>query len=76
MTCHETIGNCLYALYESNSFEDAIRIALSMGGDTDTNSCIVGSMAEALYGLTEKEKSDAKKNLPKEYIRILNKVYH
>ena len=76
MTCHETIGNCLYALYESNSFKDAIRIALSMGGDTDTNSCIVGSMAEALYGLTEKEKSDAKKNLPKEYIKILNKVYH
>ena len=74
MTCHETIDNCLYALYMSNSFEDAIRKTLSMGGDTDTNSCIVGSMAEALYGMTEKQKEEAKENLPKEYIRILKKV--
>ncbi len=74
MTCHETIGNCLYALYESNSFEDAIRKTLLMGGDTDTNSCIVGSMAEALYGLTEDEKNDAKRTLPKEYIKILKRV--
>ena len=42
-TCHETIGNCLYALYNSKSFEDAIRKTISMGGDTDTNACIVGS---------------------------------
>lgn len=74
MTCHETIGNCLYALYESDSFEDAIRKSLSMGGDTDTNSCIVGSMAEALYGMTEKQKEEAKENLPKEYIKILKRV--
>ena len=74
MTCHETIGNCLYALYESDSFEDAIRKSLSMGGDTDTNSCIVGSMAEALYGMTEKQKEEAKENLPKEYIKILKRA--
>lgn len=74
MTCHETIDNCLYALYMSNSFEDAIRKTLSMGGDTDTNSCIVGSMAEALYGMTEKQKEEAKENLPKEYIKILKRV--
>ena len=50
-TCEETIGNCLYALYNSNSFEDAIRKTLLMGGDTDTNCAIVGSMAEAMYGI-------------------------
>lgn len=74
MTCHKTIDNCLYALYESDSFEDAIRKVLSMGGDTDTNACIVGAMAEALYGMTEKKKEEAKENLPKEYIKILKRV--
>ena len=74
MTCHKTIDNCLYALYESDSFEDAIRKVLSMGGDTDTNACIVGAMAEALYGMTEKQKEEAKENLPKEYIKILKRV--
>ena len=74
MTCHETLNNCLYAIYNSQSFEDAIRKSLSMGGDTDTNACIVGSVAEAMYGLSEKQKEQAKSGLPKEYIKILNKV--
>ena len=74
MTCHETLDNCLYALYKSNSFEDAIRKTLSMGGDTDTNACIVGSMAEALYGMTEIQKKEAQENLPKEYVKILKRV--
>lgn len=74
MTCSETLGNCLYAIYNSTSFEDAIRKSLSMGGDTDTNACIVGSVAEAIYGLNYKQQNDAKSNLPKEYIKILNKI--
>ena len=74
MKCAETIDNCLYAIYNSTSFEDAIRKSLSMGGDTDTNACIVGSVAEAMYGLNEKQKNDAKSNLPKKYVKILNEV--
>lgn len=74
-TCHETLGNCLYAIYNSNSFEDAIRKSLLMGGDTDTNACIVGSVAEALYGMNDKEKNDAFSNLPNEHIKILRRVY-
>ena len=74
-TCSETLNNCLYAIYESTSFEDSIRKALSMGGDTDTNCCIVGSVSEALYGMSEKEKADAKANLPKEFVKVLKRVY-
>lgn len=70
-TCKETLGNCLYAIYISNSFEDAIRKTLLMGGDTDTNCCIVGSVAEALYGMNIKQEEDALANLPNEYRKIL-----
>ena len=67
MTCDETLNNCLYALYISNSFEDAIRNAILMGGDTDTNACIVGSMAEALYGINNDLKEKALKKIPEEF---------
>lgn len=75
ITCSETIGNCLYAIYNSTSFEDAIKIMLLMGGDTDTNACIVGSVVEAMYGMNNNQQLQAKKGLPKEFIKILNKAY-
>lgn len=74
-TCQETLGNCLYAIYNSNTFEDAIRKTLFMGGDTDTNACIVGSVAEALYGMSEDEKQESMDALPNEFKKILKKVY-
>ena len=74
-TCKETLNNCLYAIYNSNSFEDSIRKTLLMGGDTDTNCCIVGSVTEAIYGMTDKEKQDAISNLPNDYVKILKKAY-
>lgn len=75
MTCTETIGNCLYVIYTSNSFEDAIRKVLLMGGDTDTNACIVGSIAEALYGMNAKQQQLAIKDMPDDFVKIIKKVY-
>ena len=72
-TCSETIDNCLYALFESTSFEDAIKRTISMGGDTDTNACIVGSMAEALYGIDSNLIELANNKLPDEFIKTLRK---
>lgn len=74
-TCKETLSNCLYAIYNSTSFEDSIRKTLLMGGDTDTNCCIVGSVAESLYGMSEKQREDAVLGLPNEYVKILKRVY-
>lgn len=74
-TCSQTLGNCLYAIYYSSSFEDAIRRTLLMGGDTDTNCCIVGSVSEAIYGLDEKQIFEAKKDLPLEFNKVLKKIY-
>ena len=73
-TCEDTIGNCLYAFYNSNNFEDAIRKTLLMGGDTDTNCAIVGSMAEALYGVDESLINKVNEKIPSEFVKLLNKV--
>ncbi len=74
-TCFETIDNCLYVLYNSNSFEDAIKKIISYGGDTDTNACIVGSMAEAMYGVSEELQTQANEKIPTEFKKVLNKAY-
>ena len=74
-TCYETIDNCLYALFTSNSFDESIRKVISYGGDTDTNACIVGSMAEALYGIDDDLILQAKEKLPERFIKILDEAY-
>ncbi len=73
-TCEETIGNCLYAFYNSNSFEDSIRKTLLMGGDTDTNAAIVGSMSEALYGIDDSLIEKANKKIPEDFVKILSRT--
>jgi len=74
-TCADTIDLCLYSFFNSNSFEDSIRLAISFGGDTDTNACIVGSMAEAMFGISKELKEQALSKLPSEFVEILNRCY-
>lgn len=50
-TCQETVPQAIEAFLESTSFEDAIRIAISVGGDSDTLAAITGAIAEAYYGV-------------------------
>lgn len=75
-TCSETLDNCLYILYNSNSFENAIRKTLLMGGDTDTNCAIVGSMAEAIYGIKDKFIEEANNKIPGDFQKLLVRGYH
>ena len=50
-TCQETVPQAIEAFLESTSFEDAIRNAVSIGGDSDTLAAITGAVAEAHYGV-------------------------
>lgn len=50
VSCQGTVPEAIIAFLESTDFENAIRLAVSLGGDTDTLACITGSIAEAFYG--------------------------
>jgi len=49
-SCMRTVPPAIIAFLESDDFEDAIRKAVSLGGDADTLACITGGIAEAYYG--------------------------
>lgn len=50
VSCQGSVPQSIIAFLESNSFEDAVRNAISLGGDADTMACIAGAIAEAYYG--------------------------
>lgn len=50
-SCQETVPQAIIAFLESNDFEDAIRNAISLGGDSDTLAAITGGIAQAAYGV-------------------------
>lgn len=59
ITCQGTVPQAIFCFLISNDFEDAIRKAVSIGGDSDTVACITGSIAEAYYkGIPEAIKSE------------------
>lgn len=50
ITCQGSVPEAILAFLDSTSYEDAIRNAISLGGDSDTQACIAGGIAEAYYG--------------------------
>ena len=51
VSCQGSVPQAIEAFLESTDFEDAIRNAISIGGDSDTIAAITGSMAQAFYGI-------------------------
>ncbi len=49
VSCQGSVPESIIAFLESNDYEDAIRLAISIGGDSDTIACITGSIAQAFY---------------------------
>lgn len=50
VSCQGSVPQSIMAFLESTSYEDAVRNAISLGGDADTMACIAGGIAEAFYG--------------------------
>ncbi|MDU7194378.1 MAG: ADP-ribosylglycohydrolase family protein, partial [Streptococcus sp.] len=59
VTCQGSVPQALEAFFESENFEDAIRNAISIGGDSDTIAAICGGIAEAYYGIPEDIRQEA-----------------
>ena len=55
ISCQGTVPEAMVAFLDSNSYEDAVRNAISLGGDSDTLACITGGVAEAFYGTVSTE---------------------
>jgi len=71
-SCQGTVPQALEAFFESTSFEDAIRNAISIGGDSDTLAAITGGIAEAYYGIPETIRKHALTFLDARQLGILN----
>jgi len=71
-TCQETVPQAIKCFLESTSFEDAIRTAISLGGDSDTIAAITGAIAEAYYGVPDVIKEETLAYLDEELRTIYN----
>lgn len=71
-TCQNTVPQAIMAFLESVSFEDAIRNAVSIGGDSDTIAAITGGIAEAYYGIPTELRKNALTFLDELQLEILN----
>ena len=72
-SCQKTVPQAIVSFLESENFEDAIRNAISIGGDSDTLAAITGSIAEAAYGILEDIKEKAINYLDKKIKELYNK---
>ena len=73
VSCQGTVPEAIIAFLESESFEDAIRNAVSLGGDSDTLACITGGIAQAFYKkIPGKIKTAVYARLPLEFIQIID----
>ena len=72
-SCQKTVPQAIVSFLESENFEDAIRNAISIGGDSDTLAAITGSIAEAAYGIPEDIKEKAISYLDKKIKELYNK---
>jgi ADP-ribosyl-[dinitrogen reductase] hydrolase len=74
-TCQGTVPQAIICALEASSFEDAIRNAISIGGDSDTVAAITGSIAEARFNIPDDIREKGMSYLPREMADIVDQVY-
>lgn len=71
VSCQGSVPQAIEAFLESASFEDAVRSAISLGGDSDTIGAMAGSMAEAFYGIPQALRNKAMEYLDSELVETV-----
>lgn len=75
-SCQGTVPEAIVAVLDSASYENAVRLAISLGGDSDTLACIAGGIAEAFYGGVPKEiAKNAKARLDDGLLKTVKSFY-
>jgi ADP-ribosylglycohydrolase len=80
ITCQGSVPESIVAFLDSDSYEDAIKNAVSLGGDSDTMACIAGGIAQAYYkAIPENIISEVLRKLPKDLLDVVkefNKAFN
>jgi ADP-ribosylglycohydrolase len=74
-SCQRTVPQALVCALEATDFEDALRNAVSIGGDTDTIACIAGGVAEARFGIPAAIATQGLRRLPAEMVEVVRAAY-
>ncbi len=73
VSCQGSVPEAIISFLEGDDFEDVIRNAVSLGGDSDTIAAIAGSIAEAFYGVPEELKKECESRLPDDLKNVLTR---
>lgn len=67
VSCQKSVPEAIIAFIDSTDYESSVRLAVSLGGDSDTQACIAGGIAEAFYGMPDEIVIEMAKRLPPDY---------
>lgn len=70
-TCPGSVPEAIICFLEGTSYEDVIRNAVSLGGDTDTQAAIAGSIAEAYYGIPANIEYEGLRRIPTDMLKVM-----
>ena len=73
VSCQGSVPESILAFLDSADFEDAVRLAISLGGDSDTMGCIAGGIAQAYYGRIPQQIVDpVRQRLPESFVHVVD----
>ena len=75
-TCQGTVSVALKIISMATCYEDGVRLAVSLGADADTLGAIVGSIAEAIWGIPSKIRHQIEQYIPREMVSVIRDFHH
>ena len=76
VSCAGTVPQAITCALEATDYEDAIRNAISIGGDSDTIACIAGGIAESIFGLPADIEASARTYLTSDFLTVIERFEH
>ena len=74
-SCKNSVPQAIICALDANSYEDAIRNAVSLGGDSDTLACMAGGIAEIRFGIPENIRKQASNYMDNNVTNVITKFY-